>query len=154
MISSITSFFNKHFGADCTSEEDSAHQLNLAIAALLTEVATIDNEISNEEQAAIGQLLKSQLDLCDDEIKALQTLSYNELKEATDYYQFTSLIKDKFGAEQRVTMIEQLWQIALADGKIDHHEEHFIRKIADLLFVPHSAYIKAKFKILNNPNTP
>ena len=149
MLKKITHFFEKQFSIEATSEADRQHQLNLAVAALLTEVAAADNEISEAEKNQVKQLLREQLKLPEDEIEELQSMSLKELEQATDYYQFTSLIKDNLDAAQRLEIIEQLWQIALADGRIDHHEEHFIRKIADLLFVPHSAYIKAKLKVIN-----
>ena len=149
MLKTITQFFEKQFSSEAISEADRQHQLNLAVAALLTEVAAADNQISEEEKNQVKLLLREQLKLPENEIEELQSMSLKELEQATDYYQFTSLIKDNFDAAQRLEIIEQLWEIALADGRIDHHEEHFIRKIADLLFVPHSAYIKAKLKVIN-----
>lgn len=150
MLKKVIQFFEENFSSDSLTEEDKDHQINLAVAALLTEVAAIDDGISAEEKASISHLLHKRLNLPQAEIDALQQLSFEELQEATDYYQFTSLIKENFNAEQRIEIIEQLWLIALADGRIDHHEEHFIRKIAELLFVPHSAYIQAKLKIINS----
>ena len=47
--------------------------------------------------------------------------------------------------EKRVQLVEQLWRIAYADGVIDKYEEAAIRKASELLYVPHSDFIRAKF---------
>jgi hypothetical protein len=71
-------------------------------------------------------------------------LAAEEARLATDYFQFTSLINRNFSAEQKVQVVEYLWQVAYADGHLDAHEQHFMRKIADLLYVSHADYVGAK----------
>ena len=75
---------------------------------------------------------------------ATPALAAEEARLATDYFQFTSLINKSFSAEQKVQVIEYLWQVAYADGHLDAHEQHFMRKIADLLYVSHADYVGAK----------
>ena len=67
---------------------------------------------------------------------------------AVDLIQFTSVINDTFELEQRVKILKSLWQVALADGNIDKYEEYIIRKISDLLYIPHSQYIQAKLTVV------
>jgi uncharacterized tellurite resistance protein B-like protein len=67
-----------------------------------------------------------------------------EAKQATDYFQFTSLINKHFSQEQKIEVVENLWQVAFADGHLDAHEQHFMRKIADLLYISHADYVAAK----------
>jgi len=55
--------------------------------------------------------------------------------------------------EQKLKVIEHLWDVALADNKIDKYEEHMVRKIADLIFVEHKDFINAKLKARDNKLT-
>lgn len=80
-------------------------------------------------------------------------LAEQQRKQATDYFQFTSLINKGYSLEQKIGLIESLWKIAFIDGVLDMNEEYLVRKIADLLYVPHTAFIMAKNRIApaNNP---
>jgi uncharacterized tellurite resistance protein B-like protein len=73
-------------------------------------------------------------------------MAEEERSESTDYYQFTSLINGNYTLEQKVCLVELLWRIAYANENLHQYEEHLVRKIADLLYVPHSAFIAAKFR--------
>ncbi|TQV75123.1 TerB family tellurite resistance protein [Aliikangiella marina] len=149
MLKKISVFFERFI---LVEEEtvDPQHALNLAIAAILIEMGRIDNQFDESERAKLNTILNQQYGISDDEISELTSLAEEELSDAVDYYQFTSLINQNFGRTEKVAMIEQLWNIAYSDGKIDSHEEHFLRKIADLLFVPHSEFIKAKLRIVKD----
>jgi len=80
------------------------------------------------------------------EAEALVRLAEDEAREATDHYQFTSLINQRFSQEQKQRVVELMWQVAYADSELSAYEQHVIRKIADLLYVPHRAYIAAKLR--------
>ncbi len=150
MLRKIKVFFESKILVTTQSDDEQVHQLNLATAAILLEASAVDGMVSKEEEQLIDRLLFERLSLEAEEVVELKQLTQATLKSATDYYQFTSLIKAHFNAQQRIHLVEQLWQVATADGVIDQHEEYFIRKISDLLFVPHSEFIKAKLKVLNH----
>jgi uncharacterized tellurite resistance protein B-like protein len=80
------------------------------------------------------------------EAATLIDLAEAEAREATDYYQFTSLINRHFSQEQRQRVVELMWRVAYADAELSAHEQHVVRKVADLLYVPHAAYIAAKLR--------
>lgn len=148
MLKKITAFFEKHINYT-ESETDNTHALNLATAALLIEMINIDNKVTTEEEEKLQDLLVSKYQLSSSEIAEITNLAKEELKDATDYYQFTQLINKRFEQAQKIQMIEYLWQLAFADGHIDSFEEHYLRKIAELLFVPHSEFIKAKLRVID-----
>ena len=147
MLNKITHFFEQFIQSN-HSQNDPQHSLNLAIAALLIEMTGIDNYISEDEEVKLKEILVRHYHLSTKEVETMLNLAKEELKDATDYYQFTSLINGHFEQQQKIHMIGQLWRIALADGTIDSHEEHYLRKISDLLFVPHSIFIQCKLKAL------
>jgi len=106
----------------------------------------MDTHIQEGERKAVLDSLRSKFGLADQEASSLVALAESEARQATDYFQFTSLINQHFTLEQKIRVIEHLWEIAYIDRKLDMYEEHFIRKIADLLYVPHAQYITTKLR--------
>ena len=143
MIDKIKAFFNKK-----TQEaEDNSHSvLNIATAALLIEVMTIDGNMDQEEMDSVKSNLSTILELSDDEIQELIDLSQEEVSDATSLYQFTKEINANFELQQKLDLMTALWQVALADDYLDKYEESILRKIADLIHLRHSEYIECKTK--------
>ena len=141
MINKIKEFFNKK-----TEEaEDNSHSvLNVATAALLIEVMTIDGNMDQEEMDSVKSNLSKILELSDDEIQELIDLSQEEVSDATSLYQFTKEINANFELQQKLDLMTALWQVALADDYLDKYEESILRKIADLIHLRHSEYIECK----------
>jgi uncharacterized tellurite resistance protein B-like protein len=123
------------------------HDLQLATAALLVEMMLSDDQIHAAEQQKIKAAIKAKFQLSDAETQELMRLAEKQAKDATDFYQFTSIINTGFSAEQKVKVIEYLWQVAYVDDHLDPLEEHMVRKIADLLYVSHKDFIATKLKI-------
>lgn len=144
MFNAIKSFFEENISNDTTDDLD--HQLKLATAALLIEMMEQDHEVRKDERQAVKTALKNKFDLIDEETEELFDLAQAEADEAVDYYQFTSLIAKHYLPEQKKKVVEYLWQVAYADRRLDPLEEHMIRRIADLIYVPHKDFIRAKHK--------
>lgn len=145
MLSEIKNFFDKKI----VTNDDPEHQLQLATAALLTEMMYQDDKVDDKEINLIKKILAERFGLADHECNKLLELAKKEVSDAVDYHQFTHLIAKQFNREQKITMIESLWSVAFADMKLDLMEEHMVRKIADLIYVSHKDFIKAKHKALN-----
>ncbi|WP_444994990.1 tellurite resistance TerB family protein [Aliikangiella sp. IMCC44359] len=148
MLAKISAFFEKLIINQEDNSDSQEHQLNLAVAALMFEMVYIDNQVTEAERLQLENILIKQYGLHEDEVSSISQLAKLELESATDYYQFTALINQHFSKENKVNIIKQLWKIALSDGNISHYEEHYVRKIADLLFVPHSDFIKTKLMVI------
>ncbi len=132
-----------------SSEQDSALKQSevdarLACAALLLEVSRSDGSHSAEEKAAIWQLLERGFALSERELRCLFDQALEVSEEASDLFAFTSVAKKNLSQDQKVALVQGLWQVAYADGRLDPQEEGIIRKVADLLYVSHSDYIQAK----------
>lgn len=145
MLNAIRQFFDRRLKTPEPTASDE-HQLRLATAALLIEITRMDEEIKAEEREAVVIALQAKFGLSATETAELVHLAEDEARSATDYYQFTSLINQGFSAEQKERVIEYLWEVAYVDRHLDRYEEHFIRKIADLLYVSHKSYIAAKLR--------
>ena len=92
------------------------------------------------------KVVQQRFGLSDAEGNTLVDLAEAEAREAVDYYQFTSLINREFSIEQKVHIVELMWQVVYADASLSAHENHVMRKIADLLYVPHGDYVAAKLR--------
>ena len=141
MIDQIKNFF----ATEITNPTgDKIHQQQLAAASLMVEVMVIDRQLGNDELTLIQQLLQQQFQLTDQEIDQLVKLAHEEVNEATSLYQFTRQVNDHFDQTSKNELIKNLWQVAFADNVLDKHEEAIIRRIADLIHVSHSNFIRAK----------
>ncbi len=120
---------------------------------LFLEMMNMDDKVEAVEQDIIFSLIHQNFSLSTEQTTSLLALAEQQRKQATDYFQFTSLINKGYSLEQKVGLIESLWKIAFIDGVLDMNEEYLVRKIADLLYVPHTAFIMAKNRIApaNNP---
>ena len=145
-MNKIKDFFNKK-----TEESvDSSHSVvNIATAALLIEVMTIDGNMDKNEISSIKKNLSEILDISESEILELIELSQGEVEEATSLYQFTKEINANFDLDQKLDLMTALWQVALADDYLDKYEESIIRKISDLIHLRHSEYIQCKSNARN-----
>ncbi len=147
MIAAITDFFKQMIEPAIGGTGVAAQRaLHVATAALLLEMMRMDASVTADETAAVTAALQRQFGLDASEVETLLALAAEEARQATDYFQFTSLINRHFSAEQKLEVVETLWLVAFADGHLDAHEQHFMSKIADLLYVPRSSYIEAKLR--------
>lgn len=148
MLKSIQRFFRQHIAFDPDADaERAAHRARVAAAALLVEVVRSDSEFSEAERGAVVEAAERGLGLDATESRRLLELAEAEAEEAHDLYQFTSQINQAFSAEEKIRLIEELWRVAYTDDVLHRYEEHVIRKVADLIHVPHSAYIAAKLRV-------
>ena len=147
MLTLIKQFFSAELEI---SQGGSESTLQLAAAALLIELAHADAERDEQEQQTLKAALKTSFSLTEEQLSALIELAEQEAQEATSLYQFTRLINDHYSPEQKVQLIEMMWKVALADGEVCKYEDHLIRKIAELLYVSHSDFIRTKLKIVGN----
>ena len=146
MLNQIKLFFDEHMKLSAP-EESSTEKLQVACAALFLEMMIMDDEVKVQEQEAILSLMQQHFSLSSEQAASLLELAEQQRKQAIDYYQFTSLINKAYSMEQKIQLVESLWKIAYIDGVLDMHEEYLVRKIADLLFVPHTAFIMTKNRV-------
>jgi len=146
MLNRIATFFREHLAPADGRPEDRAHGLRLAAAALLLEVVYLDDEVTTDEQAVVLAAIRSHFGLSAAEAAELLACAEQERTDSTDYFQFTSLINRHYTAAQKVELVELMWRIAYADDALHHYEEHLVRKVAELLYVPHRDFIAAKHR--------
>jgi uncharacterized tellurite resistance protein B-like protein len=143
MLRSLREFIEQYIGA-VGAPRDPQQQARIAAAALWLEMVREDGVAQDGEHAAVLRAVRAKFGLADDDARALVALSDEAAGSATDYFEFTTLINRHCTAEHKEQIVEQLWQVAYADGELSAREEHLVRKIADLLYVSHGACLRAR----------
>lgn len=117
-----------------------------AVTALLLEVMIADDEIHPDEERKAKEAIRSVSEIGDDIDQLFDEVKL-EIRDATDAYQFTKVINASASVEQKMELLKCLWRVAFADGDLDAYEDHRIRKISELLFMPHSEFIQTKLAV-------
>lgn len=135
MLKTFTQFITEHFTDNNALTKPNSHDIALAAATLMFEVIKSDSDIHLFENQQMAEQLRKQFDLSCEEIAELVALAEDTSDKSVSLQSFTRQLCDSWNNSQRCELIKDLWLIALADGKIDAHERHVIRKIAALLYL-------------------
>lgn len=149
MLRTLASLFESLSAAGTPSASNAAareHTLQLATAVLLIEVMRADGEISEQEERSVVQALCSRFTLTQEELADLVELAHDRSEHTHDLFSFTSKLNEALDAAEKVHVFELLWTVAWADGRADAHEEHLLRRVADLLHLRHADAIGAKLR--------
>lgn len=125
----------------------------LAVAQLLLEMARADFSAEAAEVATIRELLMRAYALGADDVEALLKEAGQRVERSVSLYDAVGAINAALDAEGRENLIAMLWRVAFADGRLDKYEEALLRKLSDLLFVPHSAFIREKLAAMGERGT-
>jgi uncharacterized tellurite resistance protein B-like protein len=142
MISAIRRFLTDLAGPE--PAEFGEGDQRLAAAALLYHVTAIDGMVSEEERRLFRQLLARRFGLDEAETRALVEAAAAADSEAVDLYGFTSVLKRRLDIADRERIVEMLWELVYADGKLHEFEDNVIWRIAELLGVSSEARIRLK----------
>ena len=149
MFNSIRQLFSSHL-VEAGNAGVAAHAVphyQMATAALLLEMTHADAQVLPEERAAVGVALQRAFSLSDEALEELVALAQSERDAATCLHEFTRSLNETLDRAAKITVVEALWQVAHADGNVDHYEEYLVRKVADLLHVSHRDFIAAKLRV-------
>jgi len=142
MLNKLKDFFNEEM--QTKEKKDPTKELQRACAMLLMEVSRADFELTESERTKVHNLLKSLFELSDETLAEL--VKYSEIKstESTSVYPLTTLINEHYEYDQKIHLLSLMWKVAYADGDLDKYEDSVIRKVADLLYIAHSDFVKTK----------
>ena len=150
MLKSIQNIFKRKENESVVDSKKSEQELTYA--SLLIEVINSDNKFDDRERDKLLEILSSKLDIQKEELDNFTELAQKKSEDSTSLYEFTREINDQYEYEEKVSLITDLWGIAYSDGQLDKYEDYVIRKIADLIYVSHTDFIKSKLKVKNAIN--
>lgn len=134
------------------SRDQLDRKLKVATTVLFLEMAYIDFNLALEEEEQILNTLVELFELKPDQVQELIEIAREERDNKTDLWTFAGLIKANFSHEQKIVVLEKLWVLIFADGKMDKFEDRLIRKISTLLGLEHGEMIAAKIKVKKTLN--
>jgi uncharacterized tellurite resistance protein B-like protein len=119
-------------------------QLQLAVAVLLHEARRADYVEGDEESVRAQDALAELFGLQPDESALLLAEGRARAQQLTSFYAPVTVIKRDFSLADRIRLVEHLWRVAFADRGLDPYEDHYVRKIAHLLYVPNTQSMLAR----------
>ena len=141
-------FFNKpKVNNSGTGTQDRERDLCVATCALFVEMAKIDGTFTQEELKTILSILKEKYGLSGEHAHALIEAADKEREQSVDLWQFARLINENYSTEEKIEIVETLWQIVYVDGKMDQYEHYLMNKLKNLLRLSHNQLIDAKLKV-------
>ena len=136
-------FFKNLFKTKKIELESKDNSIQKSICSLMIEVAYADDQLDESELKAMANSL-GKLDIEEEEIQEIVDATLAKSKESISFYEHTRILNDQLDYDQKKEVLNSVWAIAFADGEMDKHEEHLIRRIADLLYLNHKDFINAK----------
>lgn len=118
-----------------TATPPAADRVHVAAAALLVRAAQIDGTLDAREEALLSHITKTHFGLSEAEADALIALAHTEAEEANDLFRWTHKINAHFSYDHKLQLIELLWRVVLADGRLDDYEANLLRRVAGLIYV-------------------
>lgn len=150
MLKALSDWMDRAFGAHDhapSSAEKREHALRVATALLLVEVARADFDDGPKEMQAVLDLLRRHFDLSEAETRLLVEEARREADHAVELQAFTRRLHEAVDKAEKERIVEMLWRVALADAHLDKHEDHLVRRVADLLYVPHRDVIRIRNRV-------
>lgn len=123
-------------------------RVQVATCALLLEIAQADSQLHELEDLLLRDLLERKFNLSQQAVSELVELAEGERLDSPDLYHFAREINNNFSQEEKIAVMESLWQVVYADGVLDRYEDALVGQIAGLLRLSHRQMIDAKLKVL------
>ena len=141
-------FFGKEKAENSNAiDQETGHDISVATCALLVEIAQIDGTFTQEEMETVISVLREKYGLSRENADALISEAEKQLEESVDLWQFAKLINENYSNEEKMEIIETLWQVVYVDGKMDQYEHYLMNKLKNLLRVSQNQLIDAKLKV-------
>ena len=122
--------------------------LELATAALLLELARSDFSESPAEVAVIRELLQRRFGLTQAAVDTLMTDAARRADRAVSLHEFTHRLNRELPEAEKLGIVEMLWRVSHADGRIDKHEEQLVQRIAGLLHISDRDRVRLRLKVV------
>jgi uncharacterized tellurite resistance protein B-like protein len=127
-----------------TAPADPAAERRLAAAVLLLEVARADYDHHDAERAALRAGLVRDFGVAEATVDALLEQAAVRARDSVSLYDFVQALNRTLAPDGKRELLGLLWEVAHADGRVDPHEEHLLRQLADLLHLSHADFIRGK----------
>ena len=149
MLDLVKKYFSPDGRTPISSQNTDSKHILVATCALLLEMAAVDGEFSDEEQNVILSILRNDHHMSGSEATEIIKSAQAQRERSIDLWQFTNLINQNYSEEDKIRVMETIWNVIYADGKLDGHEDYLVHNLANLLRLSHSQLIEAKLRAKN-----
>lgn len=150
MFDMVKRFFSRaESGGGGRNQPQSGNDTHVAACALFLAMAQIDESASAEEMDTIRSILNAKYGLSPEDAEALMAEARQELAASIDYWEFARTINDNYATDEKLEIIESLWQIVFADDHMNRYEHYLMHKLSTILRLSHDQLIDAKLKVRN-----
>lgn len=153
MIELLKNLFNVDTAADHGSDAPDGRKLAIAATALMVQLSRIDRNEDERELQTIVDCAVEAHEVTPDDARAILDNARNRADDATSLYEFTGQLNDLLDQAGKRRILESIWRVAFADGRIDKYEEHMIRRMADLLHLNHREYMESRYRAEQSRST-
>ncbi len=119
-----------------------------ALAVLLIEIARSDHRVEDREQSVIERALALRFGLERSEVTRLIKAAEDGANQAADLFHFTQIVVRNFTPEERIGVIEMLWEVAYSDGVLTGDQDALIRRVAGLIYVSDRERAEARRRVI------
>lgn len=127
--------------ADASARE---HALRMATVILMIDVARADYNFDEEEFDHVLRLCEAHFHLSPEEAAELVNAANERAEDLVSVHEFTQLLHRNLEDRDKARIVELLWKIAYADGRLDKYEDSLVLKISDLLYVNRAVVMRLK----------
>lgn len=125
-------------------ENSEKKKLQIATCAIFLEMATSDDNFTDEEQSEIVSIMQRTFDLEKEYADELVELAKSRLVQSISIYEFTGIINNNFSPEEKFELMKNLWRLIYTDRRLDRYEDQLVKKIGTMLHLEHKDVIAAK----------
>jgi len=123
---------------------DREEAIRMATAVLMIDVARADHVFDESEFDRVLQLVQSHFALPAEAAAELVIEAGEKAEDLVSAYDFTKVLHDHLDHAEKARIVELLWLIAYADGRLDKYEDSLVLKISDLLHVSRGRVMRLK----------
>jgi uncharacterized tellurite resistance protein B-like protein len=153
MLTNLKKYFMENISLkEKASTNNTTGNLQIATCALMLEMANSDDQFTDDEKERITALLKARFGLDNNQVAELLELTKQQLDQSLDLYGFAKLINEHYSEQQRIAVIEMIWEIIYADGQLSSYEDYLVHKYQTILDLTHKQLIDAKMRVLERLN--
>lgn len=150
-------FFNrisKALGADASTNQtatgDRQAAIRISTAALMIEVARADHDFDPDEFSRLRRLIERRFGLSAEDALELSDLADQRVEDSVSLHEFTRVLHENLQDSEKAGIVDMLWIMAYADGRLDMYEDALVLKISDLLYVPRPEVMRLKHRAQNS----
>jgi uncharacterized tellurite resistance protein B-like protein len=130
-----------------TAQSGTEDKVQIATCIVLLEIANADDDFSADEKAVIYSILKTRFGLSDDEVGSLIVAAERRINSSIDTWSLTRILAADLSEGEKIEILEAVWRVIYADGRLEGYEDALVHKLAFLLDLTHDQMIAAKLKI-------